>query len=284
MTRRIARRTLSAGAAAGLLGSALVAVFPLQAFAAPAPSNALPATASNGQECTTDGAELRWGVKERFRNYISGSIANGEWITEGGVTYETPLFTWPSGAGSVREDLSGGAVTFPGKIHFTGHSGLMQLDLKDPQIVFTGPETAELVIEMAASDVEGGELVFEPVVAANIDIAGADTGDGSSYSIEAAPVHLTEAGAAAFNNKYGDYSPGESFDTLSVSLTLPGCSITVSTGTAAPPETEELPGGPDQVAPEIPWAIVALGGVAVLGIGVTTVLLLAGRKNKPSTD
>ena len=281
MNRRTARRTLTAGLAAGLLGSALAGVAALPVQASPATGGAAQTTAPAVRECVIEAAELRWGVKERFRNYISGSIANGEWVTGGGVSYETPQFTWPSGTGSVREDLSGGSVAFPGTIHFTGHGGLMQLDLKDPRIQFTGPTTAELVLDMAASDVEGGDLVFEPVVAVTIDLAGADTGDGSSYSIEAAPVHLTEAGAAAFNNKYGDYSPGESFDALAVSLMLPGCAITVSTGTAAPPEDEPLPGDPEgQAGPEIPWAIVVLGGVAVVGIGVTTVLLLRGRTPK----
>ncbi|MFF8817330.1 HtaA domain-containing protein [Leucobacter sp. NPDC015123] len=279
MTRRTACRALTAGLTAALLGGALASASAMPALARPTEGGALHTTAATAGECAVGEAELRWGVKERFRNYISGSIAGGEWVTEGGVTYETPQFTWPSGTGGVREDLSGGAVTFPGSIHFTGHGGLMQLDLRNPQIVFTSPKTAELVLEMAASDVEGGELVFEPVTAANIDIAGAHTGDGSSYLIEAAPVHLTEAGAAAFNNKYGDYSPGETFDALAVSLTLPGCAITVSTGTAAPPEEEVLPGDPaGQAGPEIPWAIVALGGVALVGIGVTTVLLLRGRK------
>ncbi|KAM9863179.1 HtaA domain-containing protein [Leucobacter sp. BZR 635] len=274
MTQRTARRVITVGLAAGLLGGTLLG-----------PANpAGAATRDAAQQCTVEAAELRWGVKERFRNYISGSIANGEWVTEGGVTYETPTFEWQNGEGSVEADLRNGRIEFAGQVHFTGHGGAMQLDLQDPSLVFTGPTTAQLVMDMGSVDTEGTRLELQPVVAADVDLAGAATGDGSSYTIENAPVRLTAAGAVAFNGEYGDYSEGELLDGLALSFSLPGCTITADTGTAAPPVAEPQPGDPSEeaAAPEIPWLLIALGGLALVAIGVTTALLFSGRKRSPA--
>src|SRR5690606_24359517 len=49
--------------------------------------------------CEVVGAALGWGFKEEFRAYVDGSIANGEWTTADGATYETPSFQWANGAG-----------------------------------------------------------------------------------------------------------------------------------------------------------------------------------------
>ena len=59
----------------------------------------------------TDG-RLDWGFKESFRAYVSGSIANGDWTTQGGASYETPEFTWSKGEGVLDEKTRAGELEF----------------------------------------------------------------------------------------------------------------------------------------------------------------------------
>lgn len=271
VTARTARRSITLGLAVGLAGGMLLG-----------PVSPVHATTTEAQMCSVDSAELRWGVKERFRNYISGSIANGEWTTANGASYESPTFVWANGTGEISSDLEDGAVDFTGDVHFTGHGGLMKLDLQNPSIVFTGPDSAQLVAAMGSVDTEGSEVALERVVAAVADFSGAEIGDGTSYTIENAPVRLTSEGAAAFNGEYGDYVAGDTMDGLALSLTVSGCTIGADTGTApAPVEEEEVVSqepAPAPVAASIPWLPIAIGGIALIAIGVTSGMLLAGRK------
>lgn len=245
------------------------------------------ATATEAQTCSVDSAELRWGVKERFRNYISGSIANGEWTTENGATYESPAFIWANGTGEMGADLEQGAVSFTGDVHFTGHGGAMKLDLQDPTIEFTGPGAAQLVLGMGSVDTEGADVSAERVVAAVVDLTRADASTASSYSITNAPVRLTADGAEAFNGEYGDYVAGEEMDALALSITVSGCELGVTVATPTPAPTEESepmisdPAPVPETAP-VPWIPIAIGGVALLAIAVTSGMLIAGRKKKPA--
>ncbi|GAA1317061.1 HtaA domain-containing protein [Leucobacter albus] len=277
MKRDTARRTVAAGVAAGLAGGLLLL----------GPAGPGFASTSEAATCTVSGGELKWGVKERFRNYISGSIANGEWTTENGATYETPAFGWANGAGQVQPDLEAGAVSFTGDVHFTGHAGAMKLDLQDPAIEFTGPGAAQLVLGMGAVDTEGADVELEPVVAALVDLSKA-TATGTSYSVADAPVRLTADGAAAFNGEYGDYVAGDDMDALSLSFTVSGCELGLAPVTETPTPSEEPEDVAEDPAPEpqaapIPWLAIAIGGIALVAVGVTTGMLIAGRK-KPSSD
>ncbi|MFC5339141.1 HtaA domain-containing protein [Leucobacter denitrificans] len=280
MVKKQRSRAAAAGITAGIIAAGSLLLSP-----------AGPAAAHDGHDhevatCAVDSAELRWGVKESFRNYISGSIANGEWITENGVTYETPAFSWANGVGSFASDLSEGSIEFTGDIHFTGHNGGLTLDVSNPKIVFTGPDAAQLVLDMGEAD-ETGNVAYERVVAAKVDLAGYDAGDGSTLTVEEAPVALTAEGADAFNGEYGDYYAGQELDPLALNLAFSGCDLASSEATPAPSEepeeTEEakVPISEDVEESEFPWLPVAIGGVALIVIGVTTGMLIAGNKKKP---
>ena len=86
MTRIESRRMLRAAMAAGLVAGGLMLAPASAAFAETAPD----------ATCTVQTSELKWGVKTSFRNYISGSIANGEWTTDNGASWAStnlPAFT-----------------------------------------------------------------------------------------------------------------------------------------------------------------------------------------------
>ncbi|GAA1573607.1 hypothetical protein D3229_01860 [Leucobacter aridicollis] len=275
------RRAVSAGFTAALLVAGGLVV---------GPAGAASAQTTAADSCAVSGAELRWGVKESFRNYISGSIANGEWTTENGASYETPAFSWPNGAGAVAPELDSGSVKFTGDVHFTGHGGLMKLDIRDPELVFTGSESAQLVLGMGSTDTDEAELTYERVVAGKVDLAGYDAGEGSTLSIPSAQVRLTAEGAAALNGDYGDYVAGAEVDPLSLTMTVSGCDLASSTATQPPAAEAETaaPEAPEATTPApeqpVPWIPIIIGGVALIAIGVTSGMLIADRRKNAAPD
>ena len=272
------RRRAAAAFGAGVLVAGML-VAPSAATAAP-----LPATGSG--LCTVSEATLTWGVKESFRSYISGSIANGEWTVSDDMRYETPSFIWDRSEGSFASTLDSGSIAFTGAVHFTGHSGAMELDLADPVIEFEGEDTAYLVLSMGSTDSadSGGEAALEPVRAAKIDLAGAVSSSETTLEITDATTRLTAEGADAFNGDYGSYVAGEELDPITVNAEVVDCSLTASEPT--PVEEEPVQEQPEEVAPisapeqSIPWLPIGIGAVALLVIGVTGGMLLAGRGKK----
>ncbi|MBL3698894.1 HtaA domain-containing protein [Leucobacter luti] len=270
--------------AAALIGTATLSVGLL---AAPAAAVAAPVAATTTDaSCSVSTATLNWGVKESFRSYISGSIANGEWTVSDDMRYETPDFIWNAASGEVASDLESGQIGFTGAVHFTGHDGAMKLDLADPIVEFEGEDTAYLTLTIGATDSAdaGGEAAATTIRAAKIDLTGAVEAGGTELSIQGAVPRLTSEGAAALNGDYGSYVAGEELDPVVLNATVAGCELGAST--AAPTETpqataspETTPSTPEPAAtPSIPWLPIGIGAVALLVIGVTGGMLLAGRK------
>ncbi len=237
--------------------------------------------------CTVTGGTLSWGVKESFRSYISGSIANGSWDTSGGASYATPNFSWATPSGEVDAVSGAGQVAFPGTIHFTGHDGALDLTLANPTIVFGGDGTAQLLMD-AKSQRPTGEIAIDEPQAYLGKIEGLGQTDPASgqIAVAAASTVLTSDGATAF----GDfYASGDALDPIALSLQFGPCE---GTPAAVPGDEKPATGGPDPVSDTIaisetqpfPWLPVAIGGAAVLVIAVTGGMLLAGRKKGASDE
>lgn len=265
-----------------LLGGLLVA--PTAATIA----TAAPLQTENGTLCEVAEANLSWGVKESFRSYISGSIANGEWTTENGADYETPNFLWNGTEGEVAADLESGSIPFTGSLHFTGHDGLLRMDLADPVIEFEGSGTAYLVLDIGATDeAPEGEPESEQVRAAKIDTSAALNTDEDELTLTDAPVVLTSDGANALNGEYGSYAAGDEMDPITLAVSAPGCAFGVEAAAEDPAETSAPTAEPtaapveQQTAP-VPWLPIIIGGVALLIIAVTAGMLIGGRQRKPA--
>ena len=173
--------------------------------------------------CQVEEVLITWGFKESFRSYISSSIANGSWEVSGDVGYETPEFTFTGGSGFLAPDRSLGEVGFTGGIVFSGHDGILETSLQNPELVVTGPRQATLVL-----DVTGDTMEEVSVNQRDVDFASV-TWDGSVETVDAdqgvwrvvdAEVTLTQEGSEAF----GTYPAGEVLDPMSFTLSLtPGC-------------------------------------------------------------
>ena len=288
---RTSRRTATGLTAAALLGAGLLA--PQAAHAVPV---LVEEPATGASACVVDTAELGWGMKQSFRQYITGSIANGSWETYGEAAYREPelsdtgavdpssdLFVWTGGTGEVASTLGAGTIAFSGGVHFSGHDGGLELNIANPAIEFESPASAYLLLEV--SEAPAGEAGTQ-VRAAKIDLTERVSTSGEQLRVEGAPVRLTAEGAQGFNGDTdrGSYVAGQEMDPLFLEATVTGCDlgeIVAANGDAAAPEaTQALPA--TETAPEVPWVPIIIGGVALIVIGVATGMLLAGRPRRAS--
>lgn len=277
------------GVALGALVAGGLLLAPTAATAAPAattPELAQPLHTQTGTVCEVAETDLSWGVKESFRSYISGSIANGEWTTDNGADYETPNFLWSSSEGEIADDVSAGSLPFTGSVHFTGHDGLLRMDIADPLIEFDENGSAYLSLEIGATDeAPEGAPTSEQVRAAKIETAGSLEAAEETLTITDAPVILTSEGANALNGEYGSYAAGDEMDPITLTASAPGCAFGAAAVTEEPPAEPEPTEAPAPVAQEadIPWIPIIIGGVALLVIAVTAGMLIGGRKRKPAS-
>ncbi len=221
--------------------------------AATATENAAPIGAS---VCEISDAQLSWGVKESFRGYISGSIAQGEWEVSDGASYETPSFAWNNGAGSFSFARNAGSLAFTGTILFSGHGEVLNLELKNPEIEFTG-DSASLYADMRSNDAAGEEVVNEQrVELATIEVSKPeiDEASGTATLLDAAPAVLTAAGAPAFADFYAE---GDELDPLTV---------VVSVGAANCAEDPDAAGSQAWLM----WTLLGVAGAVVIIAAVVT--------------
>jgi hypothetical protein len=209
--------------------------------------------------CTVEGAELHWGFKDSFRAYIDGSIANGEWTTADGATYETPLFTWASGVGGYDATTEDADLAFTGSVRFTGHGGVLDTTIANPRVVVEG-DRAVLLLDVTGTTQSGEPVAQAGVEFADLDLAAAERGGGGDLvAFRGIPATLTAAGAAAF----GTYPEGEALDVLDLRITLDRGCVTpiVADGEPRPATTTISP-----QTPVWPWILAALAAV-VLAVG-----------------
>ncbi|MDA7565854.1 HtaA domain-containing protein [Pontimonas sp.] len=182
---------------------------------------ALTQQALTEQECTVGDAVITWGFKESFRSYISGSIAQGEWLVEGDVTYATPHFHFEQGTGSISPDRSQGHIRYDGSFTFTGHAGILETQLSNPLLSFTSDSTATLFLDVLGDTMDELSVARDGVAFATVSWADESVNpEAGTWSISDAAVVLTEEGSSAF----GTYPAGEALDPLDISLTVtPGC-------------------------------------------------------------
>ena len=224
-------------------------------------------TAAEG--CPVDAATLSWGFKESFRSYISGSIANGEWTVADGATYTTPEFGWSGGKGAY--DAEGGLVAFTGSVDFTGHGGILNTVIANPELRFVDADTAVLLLDVSGTTQDGAAVDQQDVEFVDIDISGALENADCTVTVTAAPTVLTPAGAAAF----GTYEAGEPFDAVSFTLPLDSaCAAPV----IEPSETATVTAEPVSSGSDLTWVWILV--VAALLLIIAAVVIVVTRRRK----
>lgn len=235
------------------------------------------AAAAPVDRCLQLGAELRWGVRESFRQYVSGPIALGS-TSLLGSTGQAPdgRFVWSSGAG--RADTAGSAVDVAfGKgngVRFRGHrmvnGDALDLAFTNPRVVVTSATTAQLRLDVKGREFAGTEsgragAAFER---SNVHFADltlrAPSVSGATRTWTDASATLTADGSAAFG---GFYDPGAELDPVTFSVTSRGevdCDD-ITGPVAGRGETPTSPngsaGGGGQ-GQDVPAATAAVGGAS----------------------
>ncbi len=224
-------------------------------------------TAAEG--CPVDAGTLTWGFKESFRSYISGSIANGEWIVSDGATYATPEFGWSGGKGAY--DAEGGLVAFTGAVEFTGHGGILDTTVANPQLRFIDADTAVLVLDVSGTTQDGATVDQKGVEFVDIDLSGAMENKDGTLTVTAAPTVLTPAGAAAF----GTYEAGEPFDPVSFTLPLDAaCAAPV----VEPSEIATVTAEPVASGSDLTWLWILIVAVLLLVIAAAVIIVTRRRR------
>jgi hypothetical protein len=233
------------------------------------------ATAVTG--CVVDDASLTWGFKESFRSYISGSIANGEWTVADGATYTVPDFGFSNGTGGYDPETAEGLLAFAGSIAFTGHGGLLNTTVSNPQLRLIDETSAIVLLDIAGTTQEGAAIDSKAVEFGSVDLTGAVTTDDGVVTITAAPAVLTAAGAEAF----GTYPEGEELDPITASFsTEADCAIEAEDAetpvtTTSDDEAETAVVASDST--DLGWILWVVLALVVLAAAVAIVLVVRRR-------
>jgi hypothetical protein len=231
------------------------------------------ATASTIGQCTVDGATLTWGFKESFRAYIQSSIANGSWTEAGGASYATPNFGWSAGTGSLNPTTGAALVTFAGTVNFTGHQGVLNTTIGNPQIQLVDDTTAFLLLDVSGPTMDGKPTDFRGASFVKLDLTKSTVTHNPDGSITASdvPATLTADGTVAFPN----YPAGTAMDP--VSFTIP---VDKACGTPVPVD-RSLSGSagatPTSHVTADYWWILWVG-VGLLVVAAIVALLLVRRR------
>lgn len=149
------------------------------------------------------GGSMSWEFKQSFKNYILGPIAHGEF--SGG--------SFSASGGAINVEAGGiGTVNFAGSLSATGHGGELSIQISNPTVQITGPNTGVLYGNMTAS----GSTSY--IAIANLAFSSVSV-SGSTLTVVGSSATLTGAAAAAFNGFYG---AGSALDTVSFSVSLGG--------------------------------------------------------------
>ena len=239
---RVPRRThRSLATATVLTAAAALAAAPLFSASAFAAHESAPGSISRLEPAKpaqlTGSAE--WGLRQSFRSYIKTGPAHGSWELLDGATGE---FNFPVDDGQSITAETPGTITFKGGVHFTGHDGQLDITIANPVVKFTGPDTADLLLNvkskaMGAADVtDYGQIEFAKL--SNIAIQH----DGEKkLTVKAPKVVLTAKGAQGFANFYKEGTELDPFSFEINETAAPSPTPTPSPTDPAPSPTDPAP-------------------------------------------
>lgn len=162
------------------------------------------ALSGNGEVCreeSTKGvsdARMSWGVKDSFRTYVQGGVAKGGWSTSGGAVYNSGAFVFSGSDGAVDPESSQGSISYGGSVNFTGHGGVLDLTLADPEIQFSG-NSGSLIANVTSNDTEGNPRSFGRITVADLSVSASVSNDVIDGN---AGATLTAAGSDALGDFY----------------------------------------------------------------------------------
>ena len=170
---------------------------------------------------TIKSANLGWGVRDSFRNYVRGGIANGSWELNG-TSYSSDAFNWSNGTGTFKGGK--GSISFSGSVRFTGHHGILDTTIANPRLEING-NSGTLYATINSNDLSGKATNYGEVALLKVDLSGLQS-SADAVSVNGAATTLTAEGAKAFA---GFYDAGKDMAPLSFSAAINGAKTTTKT-------------------------------------------------------
>ena len=175
------------------------------------------------------GGSLRWAISSSFANYVTGPIAQGAIEVSNGATRSGGQFQFGQTVGGDFDPNTGlGSVVYRGSVRFTGHHGVLDVTVSNPQIRITSAGSANLTVT------SGGVQV--PFATLDLTRAVRTTANGA-VSYAAAPATLTAEGRDRVLSGYGTALNPVSFTIGSVAAAPTGTTGTVATAAVAVKKT-----------------------------------------------
>ncbi|SDB91881.1 Htaa protein [Sanguibacter gelidistatuariae] len=225
------------------------------------PGTGTPGTETPGAGTPVPSAkgQLIWGVKASFTTYITKGAA-GAITVSGGAATSGAVFTF----NQTSKDFNGstGTVGYAGTVHFTGHAGVLDLQLINPRIKITGPTTAILIVDVVGKALDGASVTNSGVEFATLTLD-TPTTDGGVTTWTNAAATITAAGSEAFS---GFIQAGTALDPVSFTI---GADTVAGETPVTPPATTVAPlaaGTYPNATANVPTALPG-GEVTVTGTG-----------------
>ncbi|MFD7665905.1 HtaA domain-containing protein [Streptomyces sp. NPDC059788] len=226
-------------------------------------------------------AAVDWGVRRTFREYVTGSIAQGKWQLSDGAQDGGALFRFPHGKGTYDAEAGTLKAGFTGTLRFTGKN----LDLTLTAVSVTVEDGRGTL----AADVTTGGRTGRATPLATFE-AKRLTPEKGLIKLTEAPAQLTAEGAEAFG---GLYRAGTDMDPVSLAVAvdkkaaLPALPDLGSDPKAAPADGKQA----KQAAPEQAAAassgsartVILLVAAGVLLVAVAAFLVLRARRRTTPT-
>ncbi|MEV5070470.1 HtaA domain-containing protein [Microbacterium sp. LMI12-1-1.1] len=185
------------------------------------------------------GGSLSWAIASSFASYITGDIAHGSIAVTGGATRAGGVFQFGQATGSTYDAATGtGAVSYNGSVRFTGHSGVLDVTIANPQVRVSSANSATLYVTSGGSQVAFATLDLSAAVRSTAN---------STVTYSRVPATLTASGRSQVFQGYTTELDPLTF-TIGVAAAAPaGSTGTVATASATTARTTSLPATPPAV-------------------------------------
>lgn len=193
--------------AAMLVGGASVAAAPI----------------ASAQQCSVQG-NMHWGVKESFRKYIVGRVAQGQYTVSGGATDSGNGFNFPVRSSNITAS-GAGEVRFDGQLTFYGHDGALDIVMNDFALQISGSQ-AHLIADFQSYHFAGyvKGVKGEPNNGNDEVIVTVDLDQPADFSSGNVNLSGTTSLASGGEKLFGDfYENNEAMDPTSGQLTTSNC-------------------------------------------------------------
>ncbi|MFJ4919413.1 HtaA domain-containing protein [Streptomyces sp. NPDC088725] len=153
-------------------------------------------------------AAVDWGVRRTYREYVTGSIAQGAWTLSGGAQDGGALFRFPRGTGSYDAGKRTLDATFAGSVRFTG----TDLDLTLSKVAVRVKDgKGTLSADVASAGTTGKAVPLITFTAKDF------TPKNGLAALNEAPAKLTSQGARTFGSLY---TAGAEMDPVSLAVAV----------------------------------------------------------------